>query len=72
MFLRDPRVPLDNSTSERVLLGPVIARYTCFRSGGPDGARVAGLKTYTWVLDYLGACADNRGRPPERMDPWLL
>ena len=33
----------DNNASERVLRGPVIARYTCFGSGGPDGARVAGL-----------------------------
>ena len=23
------------------------------------------------MLDDLGACADNRGRPPERLDPWL-
>ena len=84
VFLRDPRVPLDNNASERVLRGPVIARYTCFGSGGPDGARVAGLmfgvfatlrlaglNPYTWVLDYLDACAVNRGRPPERLDPWL-
>ena len=25
----DPRIPLDNNLSERVLRGPVIARYTC-------------------------------------------
>ena len=84
VFLRDPRVPLDNNASERVLRGPVIARHTCFGSGGPDGARVAGLmfgvfatlrlaglNPYTRALDYLDACADNRGRPPERLDPWL-
>ena len=84
VFLHDPRVPLDNNASERVLRGPVIARHTCFGAGGPDGARVAGLmfdvfatlrlaglNPYTWALDYLGACADNRGRPPERRDPWL-
>ena len=77
MFLRDARVSLDNNASERVLRGPVIARHTCFGSGGPDGARVAGLMfgvfatlrlagliPYTWVLEHLGACADNRGRPP--------
>ena len=67
-----------------MLRGPVIARHTCFGLGGPDGARVAGLtfgvfatlrlaglNPYTWALDYLDACADNRGRPPERLDPWL-
>ena len=58
--------------------------HTCFGSGSPDGVRVAGLmfgvfaalrlaglNPYTWVLDYLGACADTRGQPPERLDPWL-
>ncbi|MDE0627412.1 MAG: hypothetical protein OXH99_13505 [Bryobacterales bacterium] len=67
-----------------MLRGPVNRRHTCFGSCGPDGARVAGLmfdvfatlrlaglNPYTWVLDYLGACADNRGRPSERLDPWL-
>ena len=84
VFLRDPRVPLDNNASERVLRGPVIARHTCFGSGGPDGARVAGLmfdvfatlrlaglNPYTWVLDYLDACADNCRRSPDRLAPWL-
>ena len=42
-FVADPRIPLDNNLSERILRGPVIARYTSFGSGGPDGARAAGL-----------------------------
>ena len=84
VFLRDPRVPLDNNASERILRGPVIARLTSFGSGGPDGARVAGLlfglfatvrlaglNPYTWVLDYLDACARRGGQPPPRLDPWL-
>ena len=33
-FVADPRIPLDNNLSERVLRGPVIARYTSFGSGG--------------------------------------
>ena len=84
VFLRDPRVPLDNNACERVLRGPVIARYTSFGSGGPQGAsmtgllfgvlatvRLNGLNPYTWVLDYLGACARNRGEPPQDLAPWL-
>ena len=33
--------------------------------------RLNGLNPYTWVLDYLGACARNRGEPPQELDPWL-
>ena len=61
VFLRDPRILLENNASERVLRSPVIARHTCF---GLDGARLiglmlgvfatvrlAGLNPYTWILD---------------------
>ena len=44
VYLSDPRVPLDNSGSERILRGPITARYTCLVSAGPDGARGAALK----------------------------
>ena len=83
-FLDDPRIPLDNNLSERVLRGPVIARYTSFGSGGPDGARaagllfgvlatvrLAGLNPYTWMLDWLAACARHGGQAPPQLAPWL-
>ena len=84
VFLRNPRVPLDNNACERIVRGPVIARCTSFGSGGPQAARstgllfgvlatvrLNGLNPYTWVLDYLAACARNRGEPPQDLDPWL-
>ncbi len=83
-FVGDPRIPLDNNASERVLRGPVIARYTSFGSGGPDGARaagllfgvlatvrLAGLNPYTWTLDWLAACARHGDKAPQQLDPWL-
>ena len=83
-FVADPRIPLDNNASERVLRGPVIARYTSFGSGGPDGARaagllfgvlatvrLAGLNPYTWMLDWLAACARNGNQAPQDLDAWL-
>ena len=83
-FVADPRIPLDNNLSERVLRGPVIARYTSFGSGGPDGARaagrlfgvlatvrLAGLNPYTWMLDWLAACARHGNQAPQQLDPWL-
>ena len=83
-FVADPRIPLDNNLSERVLRGPVIARGTSFGSGGPDGARaagllfgvlatirLAGLNPYAWMLDWLAACARHGGQAPPQLDPWL-
>ena len=83
-FVADPRIPLDNNASERVRRGPVIARSTSFGSGGPDGARaagllfgvlatvrIAGLNPYAWMLDWLAACARNGGQAPQQLDPWL-
>ncbi len=84
VFLAHPAVPLDNNLAERTLRGPVIARRLSFGSGGPHGAeaigllcgvlatvKLAGLNPYTWLLDYLNACAANRGQPPAQLDPWL-
>ena len=64
--------------------GPVIARCTSFGSGGPDGARAAGLQfgvlatvrqagmnPYAWIMDWLAACARHGGQAPPRLDPWL-
>ena len=83
-FASDPRIPMDNNASERALRGPVIARLTSFGSGGPDGARaagllfgvlatmrLAGLNLYAFVLDWLGACARHGGQAPQDLDPWL-
>ena len=83
-FVADPRIPLDNNSSERALRGPVIARWTSFGSGGPDGARAAGLlfgvlltvlwaglNPYAWMLDWLQACARHGGQAPPQLDPWL-
>ena len=78
------RAHKDNNASERALRGPVIARLTSFGSGGPDGARaagllfgvlatmrLAGLNLYAFVLDWLGACARHGGQAPQDLAPWL-
>ena len=83
-FVSDPRIPLENNAAERALRGPVIARYTSFGAGGPDGARAAGLRfgvfetlrmaglnPYTVMLDWLAACARRGGQAPQNLDPWL-
>ena len=73
-----------NNAAERALRGPAITRLTSFGSGGPDGARAAGLlfgvpatvrltglNLYAFVLDCLGACARNGRQAPQDLDPWL-
>ncbi len=84
VFLEDPTIPMDNNRSERILRGPVISRRLSFRSGGPAGAKTAGhllsvpqtakqagLNPYRYMLDWLDACACNRGQAPSDLSPWL-
>ncbi len=84
VFLEDPAIPMDNNYSERTLRGPVISRRLSFGSGGPAGAETAGrllsvlqtakqagLNAYRYMLDWLDACARNRGQAPSDLSPWL-
>ena len=84
VFLEDPGIPMDNNLSERTLRGPVISRRLSFGSGGPAGAKtagrllsvlhtaqLAGLNPYSYMLDWLDACARNRGQAPSDLSPWL-
>ena len=63
VFLAHPAVPLDNNRAARTLRGPLC--------GVLATVQLAGLNPYTWLLDYLNACAANRGQPPAQLDPWL-
>ncbi len=82
VFLEDPAIPMDNNYSERTLRGPVISRRLSFGSGGPAGAETAGrllsvlqtakqvgLNPYRYMLDWLDACARNRGQAPSELSP---
>ena len=33
--------------------------------------RLAGLNPYTWMLDWLAACARHGNKAPQQLDPWL-
>ncbi len=84
VFVDKPQVPMDNNAAERALRGPVIGRRLSFGSDGETGARftallysvVATLKTNgidvrRWLQAWLQACANNGGRPPDDLSPWL-
>ena len=84
VFLDKPQVPLDNNQAERALRAPVIGRQLSFGSDSEDGAlltarmysvvgtlKMNGIDVLRWLGAWLGACAENAGRAPEDLSPWL-
>jgi transposase len=84
-----PDLDLDNNSSERALRTPVVGRKNYYGSHAEWSAHLAarvwtmtataerhGLEPLTYLTDYLSACAQASGRPPEtqvleRFLPWL-
>ena len=84
VFVARPRTPMDNNFAERLLRGPVIGRRLSFGSDSETGARftalmysVVGTLTLNridvrrWLEAWLAACAENSGRAPADLSPWL-
>ena len=84
VFLEHPRTPMDNNFAERLLRGPVIGRRLSFGSDSKTGAHLTalmysvigtlnlnGIDVPRWLGAWLAACADNGGRPPDDLAPWL-
>lgn len=83
-----PDLALDNNTSERALRTPVVGRKNYYGSHAEWSAHLAarvwtitataerhGLEPLTYLTEYLTACADNGGNPPQgdalnRFLPW--
>ena len=85
VFIKRPRVPLDNNASERSLRALVIMRKLSFGSKTDSAAALAaclhsvfetlrmnGVEPHGWIESYLAACAESRGAPPdaESFLPW--
>ncbi len=84
VFVDNPQVPMDNNFAERALRGPVIGRRLTFGSNSEDGAKFTaimqsvvgtlsmnGIDVLRWLEAWLKACAENGGRPPDDLSPWL-
>ena len=84
VFLDRPRVPMDNNYSERALRSAAIGRRLSFGSNSEAGARFTAMMYSTvgtlglndidvlrWLAAWLAACANNGGRAPEDLSPWL-
>ena len=76
-FLEDPSIPLDNNTAERALRTPVVGRKNFYGSGATWSAELAaviwtiaetaklhGVEPLRFLEEYLGACAEQGGKPP--------
>jgi transposase len=83
-FLDDARIPLDNNASERQARGPALGRKNYYGSGSLWSGRLAAmlfslfatmalakLNIRTWLTRYLESCAENGGRAPSDIDPFL-
>ena len=84
VFVDRPQVPMDNNKAERILRGPAIGRGLSFGSDSEGGARftaimysvvgtlsINGIDVLRWLQAWLTACAENGGRPPDDLSPWL-
>ena len=84
VFVDKPYVPPDNNLAERLLRGAVIGRSLSFGSDSEKGAEFTammytvtgtlamnGIDVRRWLGEWLDACADNAGKPPQDLSPWL-
>ena len=83
-FLDDRRIPLDNNASERQARGPALGRKNYYGSGALWSGRLAAtlfslfatltlaqINIRTWLTWYLESCAENGGRAPSDINPFL-
>lgn len=84
VFMDYPHVPLDNNLAENTLRGPVTGRKNYYGSGSIWSAQLAaalfsilqtlglwGINPRHWLSAYLGACAENAGKAPQQLAPFL-
>jgi transposase len=88
LFVDDPRIPMDNNTSERRARGPAVARKNFYGSGSLWSGQLAAaaftifatlalwtLNPRKWLTWYFEHCAAAGGKVPgdiERFLPWNL
>ena len=84
LFLDHPEVPLDNNRAENTIRTPVTGRKNYYGSGSLWSAQLAAilfslLQTLVlwdinprhWLTRYLEACAEQGGKAPPNIDPFL-
>lgn len=83
-FVDDLRIPLDNNASERANRNPAVGRKNYYGSGALWSGRLAAmlfslfatlnlcqLNPRAWLTWYLQSCAEQGGKPPADIAPFL-
>jgi transposase len=84
VFVDHPEVPMDNNNGERPIRNPVTGRKNFYGSGSLWSSQLAaimfsifqtmalcGLNCNHWLRSYLTACAENHGKAPDDLSPFL-
>ncbi len=84
VFVEHPEVPMDNNNGEQSIRNPVTGRKNFYGSGSLWSSELAammfsifqtlvlcGLNCHHWLRLYMTACAENNGKPPEDLSPFL-
>ena len=84
VFVEHPEVPMDNNRGENSIRNPVTGRKNYYGSGSIWSAQLAatlfailqtlalwGINPRRWLTFYLHACAENGGKAPQSIDPFL-
>jgi transposase len=84
VFVEHPEVPMDNNPGEKSIRNPVTGRKNFYGSGSLWSSQLAammfsifqtmvlcGLNCNHWLRSYLTACAENHGKAPEDLTPFL-
>ncbi len=84
VFVEHPEVPMDNNPGEKSIRNPVTGRKNFYGSGSLWSSQLAaimfsifqtmvlcGLNCNHWLRSYLTACAENHGKAPEDLAPFL-
>ena len=83
-FVDDPRIPMDNNSSERRVRGPAVARKNFYGSGSEWSGQLAAaafsifatlsmwkLNPRKWLTWYFESCAAAGGKVPADIQPFL-
>jgi len=84
LFVDDPRIPMDNNSSERRLRGPALGRKNYYGSGAAWSGRLAAtlfsifatlklsqINLRSWLRWFLDSCAEAGDQAPKDIQPFL-
>lgn len=84
LFVEHPEIPMDNNGSERAIRPGALARNNFYGSGSRwsgelltqmltllQTGQLHHVKLRDYLIDYLQACAENGGKAPRDLQPWL-